>query len=134
MQSFRDVLFVVNVGCMLIKRWKQIYWLIFKQTPSTRNTWPLTKTGTSSLRNFGRLLVCVYVCMCVCLYGVCLQAEVESQYIVDYSDEHCPIAQDVVNRQKLLRKRSKKVRTRVITKLVNLLSGIFIYWLTVFFS
>ncbi|KAL5269447.1 hypothetical protein ACHWQZ_G003059 [Mnemiopsis leidyi] len=48
------------------------------------------------------------------------EAEVEGQYIVDYTDELCPMAQDVINRQKMLRKRSKKVKTRIVHKVAEL--------------
>ncbi|XP_063683042.1 S phase cyclin A-associated protein in the endoplasmic reticulum-like isoform X2 [Bolinopsis microptera] len=48
------------------------------------------------------------------------EAEVESQHIVDYTDELCPMAQDVINRQKMLRKRSKKVKTRITNKISEL--------------
>eukprot|EP00116_Pleurobrachia_bachei_P000544 sb/3460806/ len=48
------------------------------------------------------------------------EAEKESQFIVNYTDDLCPLTQDNVTRQKILRKRAKKVKTRIVNKIPEL--------------
>ena len=45
------------------------------------------------------------------------EAEKEAQYIVDYTEDLSPYNTDILSRQKMLRKRTKKVKTRLTNRL-----------------